>query len=533
MHVQSAVSVLLNISRLFSLSLHNGQHHGHFFFSYLSSSFLPTDIFILTFLTAQCLFIIAVTTFTLSALDDLIFDLYYFTTCLFRRIKGQSRDDVLSRAQLLSNDEQYLAIMLPAWQESGILLPSVSKIVHTIQYTNVHIFIGTYPNDPDTQHEAEQLARRFHNVHKVVTPLPGPTCKADCLNAVIQAIKDFGEQEAIEFKGYILHDAEDVVHPLSLKLYNHYLAEYDLIQIPVLSLPRDWNDLTGGHYMDEFAEVHSKEVKARQYLARVVPGAGVGTAYSHNVLQYAQEHGEIFNTSSLTEDYEFSFRLSSAGFKQIFAHTLLPNLEHPDQKEILATRELFPNRFWAAVRQKTRWIIGISLQGWASLGWKGPLLVKFLYWRDRKTLFFSHAIVAGFLATLIFSAGICYENLSTDAYRMPPLLPEDSPFWYLVYANISILLYRLIQRSYWTLRCYGWSQVPLVPLRYVWGALINYLATVRAIKIYLVHCVTGTPIGWDKTTHDFPDEEPLPDFGEENEVALPGYTRSIHGAHSS
>ncbi|WP_051309120.1 glycosyltransferase [Desulfogranum japonicum] len=503
------------------------------FFTNLTASFLPTDIFIILFLTAQILFILAVTTFTLSAVDDLLLDLYYCITCAYRRIRGQTRDDALSENLLLKEEEQYLAIMLPAWQEAGILLPSVSKIVQTIQYSHVHIFIGTYPNDLDTQREAEQLSCRYENVHKVVTPLPGPTCKADCLNAVIQAIKEFGHENSIDFKGFILHDAEDVVHPLSLKLYNHYLAEYDLIQIPVLSLPREWKDLTGGHYMDEFAEVHSKEVKARQYLAHVVPGAGVGTAYSKRVLEYAQEHGEIFNTSSLTEDYEFSFRLSSAGFKQIFAHTKLPNRQNHGRTEILATRELFPNTFWAAVRQKTRWIIGISLQGWASLGWKGPLLVKFLYWRDRKTLFFSHAVVAGFLATLIFSSCTCYENLFPEAYRMPPLLPEDSYFWTLVHVNIAILVYRLVQRSFWTWKCYGWLQVPLVAPRYVWGALINYLATVRAIKIYLTHCITGKTIGWDKTTHDFPDEEVHQPFSESKNSPLPGYTRNIHGVHTS
>ena len=338
----------------------------------LSSPLLVTDLLTMVYLLAQFLFVLAVTIFALSSVDDLFLDAVYFAVRWRNRHNAKTYDASLLRDAILAKPEQYLAIMLPAWQESGILLASVANILKTLNYTNVHIFIGTYPNDPDTQAEADTLAGRFSQVHKVVTRLPGPTCKADCLNAIIARIEQFASEQQIEFKAYILQDAEDVVHPMSLKLFNYYLPEYDLIQIPVLSLPRNWHDLTGGHYMDEFAEVHTKEVKARQYLADVVPGAGVGTAYSQRVISYAATQGEIFNTSSLTEDYEFSFRLRKAGFKQIFARVEMPMPSSMvGSSGIIATRELFPNRFWASVRQKTRWIIGISLQGWQSLGWEG------------------------------------------------------------------------------------------------------------------------------------------------------------------
>ena len=474
----------------------------------LSSPLLVTDLLTLVYLLAQFLFVLAVSIFALSSIDDLLLDAVYFAGRWRRNRHGAPAHDApLLPETLLAKPEQYLAIMLPAWQESGILLASVTNILKTLNYSKVHIFIGTYPNDPETQVEADKLASRFSQVHKVVTRLPGPTCKADCLNAIIARIEQFASEQQIDFKAFILQDAEDVVHPMSLKLFNYYLPEYDLIQIPVLSLPRKWHDFTGGHYMDEFAEVHTKEVKARQYLADVVPGAGVGTAYSQRVIRYAATKGEIFNTASLTEDYEFSFRLRKAGFKQIFARLVIPRPDDQAQPtEIIATRELFPNRFWASVRQKTRWIIGISLQGWQSLGWEGSWRIRYLYWRDRKTIFFSHAIVAGFTATLIFSLFYGYQASFPEGYRMAPLLAEDSPFWFVVYFNLTVLIYRLLQRCWWTRLCYGWGAVAGVVPRYAWGAVINYLATVRATKIYLAHLLTKKPIGWDKTAHDFPED---------------------------
>jgi adsorption protein B len=45
------------------------------------------------------------------------------------------------------------------------------------------------------------------------------------------------------------------------------------VQIPIISLKRRWWNLIGGHYMDEFAEAHCKEIHG---FAGIVPGADVG-----------------------------------------------------------------------------------------------------------------------------------------------------------------------------------------------------------------------------------------------------------------
>jgi adsorption protein B len=477
---------------------------------------LNTDITTTLFFGAQLIFVLSAFMFAISAIDDFLIDLYFYLF-LGAKKKGYGPQMVNTKA-LCSPAQRHLAIMLPAWQESGVLEKSVSNIIRTLDYENYHIFIGTYPNDQPTQTEAKRLARQFDRVHQVVTPLPGPTCKADCLNSIVNAIFDFEKKASIVFGGFILQDAEDIVHKLGLKAFNYYLDNFDLIQIPVFSLQRKWHQLTASHYMDEFAEFQSKEIRVREKLAGLVPGAGVGTAYSRKAVLTFYSKDEVFRTNTLTEDYEFSIRLHEIGFKQISACLMLEDDHAPETTrskktarrnkidKIISTREYFPNRFWAAVRQKTRWTIGISLQGWKNFHWRGNWRIRYLLWRDRKMLFFAQAIAAGFVALLLFSALKAYHVFFLNGYKFAPLLAPDSLVWNLVYFNFSMTVIRILQRYYWTYTLYGWSALPMLPVRYVWGALINYLAITRAIKIFFYHEFKGQTIGWDKTAHDFPEQ---------------------------
>ena len=75
----------------------------------------------------------------------------------------------------------------------------------------------------------------------------------------------------------------------------------DLVQIPITSLKRRWWNLIGGHYMDEFAEAHCKEIHG---FAGIVPGAGVGELATPAAAASGAD-GDCFATDSLTEDYEF------------------------------------------------------------------------------------------------------------------------------------------------------------------------------------------------------------------------------------
>ncbi len=84
--------------------------------------------------------------------------------------------------------------------------------------------------------------------------VPGPTTKADCLNALWRALLRDEAAEGFTATGIALHDAEDIVHPLELQVYARWLQDCATVQLPVLPLPHPPSRFVAGHYCDEFAE---------------------------------------------------------------------------------------------------------------------------------------------------------------------------------------------------------------------------------------------------------------------------------------
>jgi adsorption protein B len=480
------------------------------------------DLITLGLVALQAGFLLMMVVYLISGLDDLFVDLLYFAMRAVEWLGGNSRRHQPSLEEMAERPEQSFALMFPAWQEADVIRRALLNTISNIDYRNFHVFVGTYVNDPETQREVEEVMRHHANVTQLIVPHPGPTCKADCLNWIVRGIREYQEQHDIRFAGVILHDAEDVVDTLSLKLFNCLMPEWDLVQIPIISLKRPWWSLIGGHYMDEFAEAHCKEIHVREWFAGIVPGAGVGTGYSMRALDAAAAgtNGDCFATDSLTEDYEFSFRVRECGLKQAFVR--LPVERRVSrrsllrrkpvlviQRDFVTTREFFPDLFWASVRQKTRWVIGIELQGWKKFGWEGDWRVRYLWFRDRKALFTQQFMALGYIIALGLISLQLSSALFPDRYIFAPPFQDNSPFWDLFYVNVGLLVNRLAHRHIWTCRIYGWSQLPLVIPRYLVANLINYLAVTCATVRYFKHLRTRERIGWDKTVHSFPGEEVL------------------------
>ncbi|MXP15636.1 glycosyltransferase [Altererythrobacter confluentis] len=200
----------------------------------------------------QILALVTIVLVTLSSIDDLFIDAVYWARRLKHRLFQKHHKAPVQA--LLARPEQHLAIMLPAWQEHDVIAAMVDNAISTLTYENYTIFAGVYANDPQTIAEAERLAKRYRRVKKVELPHGGPTCKADCLNYIVAEILAHEAREEIAFAGIILHDSEDVLHPLELKYFNYLLPYKDLIQLPVVSLEQGYRDLVAGIYMDEFAE---------------------------------------------------------------------------------------------------------------------------------------------------------------------------------------------------------------------------------------------------------------------------------------
>lgn len=458
----------------------------------------------------------------ISSLDDLFIDLCYWTRRVYRKLFVYRKHPRLCEADLQAVPEQYMAIMVPAWQEAGVITWMLENAVKTFDYSNYHIFVGTYPNDPDTQRDADAVAAKYPNVHKVVCARPGPTSKADCLNNVIEEIFALERREGIEFAAFILQDSEDVVHRLELKLFNYLVPRKDLVQIPVIPLMRGWRQFTSGHYQDEFAEYHSKDVVVREALTGSVPSAGVGTAFSRRAILalYAERDGLIFNTKSLTEDYDISFRLRDLGMQQVFVRYPVERWEtrrgwfgHEKQVRVpdfVAVKEYFPDSFRAAYRQKARWTLGISLQGWWTMGWRGSLAIKYMLFRDRKSIVTSQISVLAYFVVLNVIAMTLLHLLDKDAYWFPQLIESGSWLWWLLVVNGLLLVNRLVNRMILVSALYGPLQGLLSIPRQIWANVVNFFACSRALYQFVGFLRDGRVLAWDKTTHSFPIAPDMP-----------------------
>ena len=465
----------------------------------------------------------------ISSLDDLIIDGWYWGRTLYHRLTTERRPGwrPLTAQQIRARPQQPLAIMVPAWLEYDVIAQMIENMVAVLDYRDYTIFVGTYVNDAATIGEVERVRERYRQVRRVEVPHPGPTCKADCLNWIVQAIFLHEQEHGMEFAGVILHDSEDVLHPLELQLFNTLVARADMIQLPVLSLYREWYELVASTYMDEFAEWHSKDMVVRESMSGAVPSAGVGTCFSRRALMAlaARNQNQPFNTDSLTEDYDIGMQLAGMGMRSTFARFPVQFHAHRSSwfgfrppRELTVTmalcvREYFPDTFRTAYRQKARWTLGIGLQSWAQLGWRGPLVNKYMLFRDRKGIVTSFVSIFAYMLLIQFIVLYLLALGGVWTLRFPSLFPEKA--WLTVVATLIAIAMalRMVQRCYFVTRLYGWEQGLMSIPRMVIGNAVNAMAAARAWRLYLAHLLLGKALVWDKTMHAFPSAAQLQTAG--------------------
>jgi adsorption protein B len=452
----------------------------------------------------------------ISGIDDLFIDIIYWFRRMVRAVTVYRRHPHMDYRALYQPDEKPLAIMVPAWNETGVIGNMAELAAMTLDYENYHIFVGTYPNDPDTQRDVDEVCARFPNVHKVVCARPGPTSKADCLNNILDAITQFERSANFTFAGFILHDAEDVISPMELRLFNYLVDRKDLIQIPVYPFEREWHHFTSMSYIDEFAELHGKDVPVREAIAGQVPSAGVGTCFSRRAVMalLADGDGIAFDVQSLTEDYDIGFRLKAKGMTEVFvrfpvvddsaqARKARKFLQRKRSSSVICVREYFPDTFTTAMRQKSRWIIGIVFQGFKTHRWTQSPTLNYFLWRDRKGAisnflsFFAMIIMIQLVLLLI------YQRVWPDAWQFLSIFTGGPWLVTLLWCNFALMVNRILQRVIFVTVYYGLPQGLLSILRLFWGNMINFMANWRALRQVIQH---GDPrrVAWDKTTHDFP-----------------------------
>jgi bacteriophage N4 adsorption protein B len=486
---------------------------------------VPNHLVVIAYFVMWYLLVTLAVLFVISGLDDLFIDGYYWVRWIKRFWKTRHFEP-LTYEKLTTKPEQFIAILVPCWNEAGVIKTMLTHNCYAIDYENYFIFVGTYPNDPDTVLEVQQAASTLKPVQCVVGPTAGPTNKASNLNIVYQAAKEFEQNNNIVFDVFVFHDSEDIIHPLSLKLYNYLIPRKDMVQSPVFPLEVSLWNWTHWLYADEFSENHTKDIVVRESIQAHVPSAGVGTAFSRRALTALEqkETATPFATHSLTEDYHTSLMVRELGLKSIFVTQSITRMRWKKRlffrkgyvqkpvREYIATRALFPLEYKKAVRQKTRWIIGIVFQEWDLGHWPAARRIRYSLMHDRKS-FITH-FINGF-GYVIFSFWVIYGLLTLNKPEYPRLQEQFNlhPWvWWMIVGVTLIMIERLIQRMIACCRVYGLLPALLVAPRAFYGNIVNLHALIRAYHIYFrAQKSTSTnkqPFG-DKTEHHFPGSHVL------------------------
>jgi bacteriophage N4 adsorption protein B len=397
------------------------------------------------------------------------------------------------RRAALEAPQKRIAIVVPCWHEDAVIGRMIRQNVEGIRYSNYELFIGVYPNDAATIAVVEDLVRRYSNVHIAVSPHDGPTSKADCLNTVWRSVVAFERDQGTRFEVIVTHDAEDVIHPDALYWINLYTDEYGMVQVPVLPLATPLKMWTHGVYCDEFAEYQTRDMPARGAMRSFIPSNGVGTGFRRDAVEILlSADGCVFDGGCLTEDYENGYKLRLSAVRQVFL---------PLHGRGMATRELFPTKFSRAVKQRTRWVTGIVLQTWQRHGWRGNFVVKYWLWRDRKGLINNPAGVLTNIVTLYAAADSCLNWARGAQSHLIGLL---EPYSTLLAATGVLAAHRMCYRMACVARVYGWAFAACVPVRMVYGNIINSAAAVRAVAQFAAATFRGQKVAWAKTAHEYP-----------------------------
>ena len=470
-------------------------------------------------LIAEVLAPLAVWVF-ISGLDDLFLDISY----LYLRLSGRRRETSSSTRSLensANRPQRKIALIVPCWREDEVIEQMLDHNLSQIDYENYDIWLGVYPNDAATIAKVLASERKSPRVRHVLCSHDGPTTKADCLNSIIRGIRRHEEMTGEHYEIIQQHDAEDLIPRLALKRANQEIERHGMIQFPVLPLKTPVRRLAHGTYCDEFAEFHLKELFVRSRLGGFIPSAGVGTAYRREVIERLSElnDGEPFDSQSLTEDYFVGLQVHKLGYPQLF---VVPSEAFPAEQERNAetagagsslaneaTRSYFPRTVRQAIRQRSRWAIGIALQSWQRFGWNAGAGQFYWLWRDRKGLV-NHP--AAMLANLIFCYGIgrlAWAGLTGGDWYLGMLAATSTTVVWLLLANVILLLWRQVVRGAFVWSVYGWRHALATPLRIPFSNVINSCAVIAALGTFVAARLNKQPLVWSKTEHSYPSGEAL------------------------
>lgn len=426
--------------------------------------------------------------FLLGSFDELIVDLVW----AWLKLTGRTRTPRLPRRIFREWElDAKAAVLIPTWHEAEVIGATVAHALAAWPQAGLRLYVGCYCNDSGTLEAVIRAASGDPRLRLVIHRNHGPTTKADCLNRLYAALGDDERRTGEAYRMVVLHDAEDMVDPAALKLLESGLETAEFVQLPVLPEPQPDSRWIAGHYCEEFAEAHGKAMVVRDALGAALPAAGVGCAFDRATLARlaGMRGGGPFSVECLTEDYELGLRVKALGGRPRFLRL------RGEDGRLIATRACFPADLDQSVRQKTRWIHGIALQGWDRLGWSAHPVELWMRMRDRRGPLTAIVLAAAYLLLLL--AGLLWLATLLGLGRPWAFDPLIS---LLIAANFAGFVWRAAMRFTFTAREYGWAEGLRAVLRIPVANVIAIIAGRRALFAY-VRSLAGVLPQWDKTRH--------------------------------
>lgn len=431
--------------------------------------------------------------FLIGGCDDFAIDLTWLWVTLRR---GRSRMPHTLDAYR-HGPMRRIAVFVAAWDESAVIGAMLRSALARFDHGDYRLYVGTYPNDRATIDAVAAVAVEDPRVRLVIGTADGPTTKAACLNAVWRALERDEARDGVTVAAVVLHDAEDFVHSGELRVFDALIGQYAVVQLPVLPLVDRGAPLVSGHYADEFADAHSRQMVVRQALGVGLPLAGVGCAIERGMLGRiaAARGGEPFDAGSIVEDYELGLYIAMLGGRGVLAR-----VRERAGGDLVAVRAYFPATVPAAVRQKARWMTGIALAGWDRIGWSRALDWRdhWMRMRDRRAPLAVLVLFVAYGALVAWGASLLAHAFAGSAAAAP----SDATLR-LLQLNGALLAWRLTCRAAATGAAYGWREALWSLPRALVSNYVALLAARRAMTAY-VRSLRGAALQWDKTRHVFP-----------------------------
>lgn len=450
-------------------------------------------IFWLEFVLHELLLFSAVL-FLIGSLDELAVDCVWLIRRVYRWIVYYRNTSPQSITDLKAPENPGLiAIFVPTWKEATVIGAMLRRCCQLWQggSTRYSIYVGCYPNDREGATAIIDAIGDDPNARMVLCDSAGPTTKADCLNRLWRALIKDELATGIKAKAIVLHDAEDCVHASELLIYDKLIEKAEGVQLPVIPEPVAGSIWISGHYCDEFAVSHGRNLVVREAIGAALPLAGVGCAIDRVILGRIAlaNQGLPFDVKSVTEDYELGLRIGTQG-----GRTMLVRIRD-EAGSLIGVHACFPDTLSAAVRQKGRWIMGIAFAGWDRMGWNKKPAEIWMRIQDRKAILAAVVLLVGYVCLVLGAILVIAALFSGFA----PKGLSDNLVIMLVFNGV-FMIWRLIVRAAFVWRCYGLRAALISLPRSIVSNIIAIMAARRAAVSYLRLCVGGK-LHWDKTEH--------------------------------